>query len=174
MCFFDRVMRMVAAMALTVSLASCDSLPDLDNVFNPKKPLPGERKPVFSDGVPGVPQGVPPELVRGYQAPATEQPPSGPVQGEAPPVQQVEKPKPKPRPTRVAVPTRPPTSITVQPTTQAPAAAPAGVSAWPAPSAAGQQQQSNPPATQWPRSDQNAPPAPSPWPAAPPPGTFSR
>src|SRR5215831_5908407 len=35
-----------------------------------KKPLPGERKAVFPEGVPGVPQGVPPELVKGYQAPA--------------------------------------------------------------------------------------------------------
>src|SRR5205814_9808544 len=33
-----------------------------------KKPLPGERQPVFPEGVPGVPQGVPPELVKGYQA----------------------------------------------------------------------------------------------------------
>src|ERR1051326_7324671 len=36
-----------------------------------KKKLSGERKPVFPEGVPGVPQGVPPELVKGYQ-PAPE------------------------------------------------------------------------------------------------------
>jgi hypothetical protein len=30
-----------------------------------KKPLPGNRKPVFPDGVPGVEQGVPKELYKG-------------------------------------------------------------------------------------------------------------
>jgi len=30
---------------------------------------------VFESGVPGVPQGVPPELVKGYQQPADEPPP---------------------------------------------------------------------------------------------------
>src|SRR5437016_13777284 len=34
-----------------------------------KKPLPGERKAVFPEGVPGVPQGVPPDLVKGNQPP---------------------------------------------------------------------------------------------------------
>src|SRR5215475_12423365 len=37
-----------------------------------KKPLPGERKDVFPGGVPGVSQGVPPELTKGYQ-PAEQQ-----------------------------------------------------------------------------------------------------
>ena len=36
--------------------------------FNQKKPLPGERKAVFPEGVPGVPQGVPPEMVQGLSA----------------------------------------------------------------------------------------------------------
>jgi hypothetical protein len=36
-----------------------------------KKPLPGERKAVFPEGVPGVAQGVPPELMKGNQ-PAPE------------------------------------------------------------------------------------------------------
>ena len=36
-------------------------------IFNTKKKLPGERKAVFPEGTPGVPQGVPPELVKGYQ-----------------------------------------------------------------------------------------------------------
>ena len=39
------------------------------DIFDNKKPLPGERRAVFPEGVPGVPQGVPPELVKGYQAP---------------------------------------------------------------------------------------------------------
>jgi len=55
--------------------------------FNTKKPLPGERKAMFPTGVPGVSQGVPPELVEGYNEP------------EPPPPQVVEEqPKPKPKP----------------------------------------------------------------------------
>jgi len=55
--------------------------------FNTKKPLPGERKAMFPTGVPGVSQGVPPELVEGYHEP------------EPPPPQVVEEqPKPKPKP----------------------------------------------------------------------------
>jgi hypothetical protein len=177
---FDHVKQMVIALALGLSLASCDSLSDLENMFNNKKPLPGERKPVFSDGVPGVPQGIPPELVRGYQAPVdAQQPAAVTTPTEKPVAEPAEKPKPKPkpRPTTVAVPAGPPaTTITVGPKgSNTPAA---GASAWPTPPAAGQQppqQQANPSPPQWPPSSaQSAPPAPSPWPAAPPPGTFSR
>ena len=41
-------------------------------IFNTKKKLPGARKPVFPEGTPGVPQGVPQELVKGYQDPAAQ------------------------------------------------------------------------------------------------------
>lgn len=48
-----------------------DSLSDMVHDFNPlgasKKPLPGERRAVFPEGVPGVQQGVPTEMVRGSQ-----------------------------------------------------------------------------------------------------------
>ena len=40
--------------------------------FDTKTKLPGERKPVFPSGVPGVPEGVPPELVKGNQQPVVE------------------------------------------------------------------------------------------------------
>jgi hypothetical protein len=50
-----------------------DSLSDMVHDFNPlgtaKKPLPGERRAVFPEGVPGVQQGVPTEMVRGDQPP---------------------------------------------------------------------------------------------------------
>src|SRR5258708_30627334 len=49
-------------------LSACDSLDTFD-VFDSKKKLAGERKPVFPEGVPGVASGVPPELVRGYHEP---------------------------------------------------------------------------------------------------------
>ena len=37
------------------------------DLFNSKKKLPGDRKPVFPQGVPGVAQGIPQELVKGNQ-----------------------------------------------------------------------------------------------------------
>ena len=80
---------MAALLALGVTLSGCETF-DPMSIFDPKKPLPGERKAVFPSGVPGVPQGVPPELVEGYQPPP--EPP--PQVAEAPP----EKPKPRPRP----------------------------------------------------------------------------
>src|SRR5215510_3770704 len=55
-------------LALGVTLSGCESF-DPTEWFNTKKKLPGERKAVFPEGVPGVPQGVPPELVQGYQPP---------------------------------------------------------------------------------------------------------
>src|SRR5947209_6497097 len=70
-----------AALALGLALAGCDSfdpldkLSELDIMGTSKKPLPGERRPVFDSGVPGVPQGVPPELVKGYQPPSEAPPP---------------------------------------------------------------------------------------------------
>jgi len=52
-----------------LTLAGCESF-DLTNLIpDSKKKLPGERREVFPGGVPGVSQGVPPELTKGYQAP---------------------------------------------------------------------------------------------------------
>jgi len=73
----------VAALAAGLAASGCSGSGGLSNalnnfdpesLFNQKKPLPGDRKAVFPEGVPGVPQGVPPELTRGYQPPA-EPPP---------------------------------------------------------------------------------------------------
>src|SRR5215470_20427003 len=65
-----------------------DRVQDMLGDFNPfgtaKKPLPGERRAVFPEGVPGVQQGVPPDLVRGNQQ-ATEPPPAAaPAPGPEP------------------------------------------------------------------------------------------
>src|SRR5258707_9317337 len=49
-------------------LSACESL-DTFEIFDSKKKLAGERKPVFPEGVPGVAAGVPPELVKGYREP---------------------------------------------------------------------------------------------------------
>jgi hypothetical protein len=89
-----RTVLIASLIASGVMLGGCSSM-DPTEWFNTKKPLPGERKAMFPDGVPGVPQGVPPELVEGYREP------------EPPPPQVVEekpKPKPKPRPKQAAAP----------------------------------------------------------------------
>lgn len=91
-------------------LAGCDSFDptemfDIEGIFNTKKKLPGDRKAVFPEGTPGVPQGVPPELVRGaQQQPQSETTQSVPQQAavqepagaEAKPEEKA-KPKPKPK-----------------------------------------------------------------------------
>jgi len=69
-----------AAIALGLLLAGCDSFDPLDkfqdwDLLSSKTPLKGDRKEVFPTGVPGVPQGVPPDMVKGYQPPPEAPPP---------------------------------------------------------------------------------------------------
>jgi hypothetical protein len=69
-----RSQRLIAAavlIALAGALAGCSSglsgfdPSDLLDWLDTKKKLPGERKPVFPDGVPGLEQGVPKDLYKG-------------------------------------------------------------------------------------------------------------
>jgi hypothetical protein len=88
---------LIALLPLTLALGGCetssfwdsansasDRFQDMLGSFNPfgtsKKPLPGERRAVFPEGVPGAQQGVPPELMRGNQqaGDALAQPPPAP------------------------------------------------------------------------------------------------
>src|SRR5437764_4897285 len=78
----------LAVMTLTLGLAGCGggggNIGDLvDTVTglipDTKKALPGERRAVFPEGVPGVPQGVPPELVKGYQQESATATPAEPA-----------------------------------------------------------------------------------------------
>ncbi|MBR1151965.1 hypothetical protein [Bradyrhizobium sp. JYMT SZCCT0428] len=65
--------RLIAAtvlIAFSSALAGCSSLGNFDptdmlDFLDTKKKLPGERKPVFPDGVPGLEQGVPKDLYKG-------------------------------------------------------------------------------------------------------------
>jgi hypothetical protein len=52
-----------------------DMFQDWDLLGSSKRPLQGDRRAVFPEGVPGVPQGVPPEMMKGYQAPVDPPPP---------------------------------------------------------------------------------------------------
>ncbi|QTL04592.1 hypothetical protein J5J86_04445 [Aquabacter sp. L1I39] len=47
-------LRLAIVMALGLGVASCESLEKLNPFEEKKPPLPGERKPVFPNGVPGV------------------------------------------------------------------------------------------------------------------------
>src|ERR1700693_2283129 len=108
----------LAVMTLGLGVAGCSSggggIGDLvdkvsDFIPNTKKPLPGERKAVFPEGVPGVPQGVPPELVKGYQAapetvvtPETAAAQAGTRPGQSKGAKAVEPKNPKPKPKKTA------------------------------------------------------------------------
>src|SRR6266545_8358426 len=107
-------LRPVAALTIGLALAGCSSFDptDLADWISPKKPLPGERRAVFPEGVPGVPQGVPPELTKGYQESqaAEANVAAAPVVIRPEPA----KPKPKPKPKAASAPPRPATQAPAQ------------------------------------------------------------
>ena len=67
----QRLIAAIVVIALSGALAGCSSSlsnwdpTDLLDFLDTKKKLPGERKPVFPDGVPGLEQGVPKDLYKG-------------------------------------------------------------------------------------------------------------
>lgn len=147
--------------ASAAMLAGCESF-DMDKLdvfgLSEKKKLPGERRPLFPEGVPGVTQGVPPELVKGRQPP-----PAADVAVAEPAKPAAEKPKPKAQ-AKPRVATKP-TRLIVGPEANAPAAAPA-------PATNSQQGGTNAP---WPSTTAQQPqPSASPWPSSPQSGTFQR
>jgi hypothetical protein len=56
-----RLLRLVLAALFVIGLAGCETLDNLNPFQEKKTPLPGERKPVFSSGVPGVEFNAPPQ-----------------------------------------------------------------------------------------------------------------
>ena len=66
----QRLVSAAVLIALSSALTGCGSMTgwdpsDLLDFLDTKKKLPGERKPVFPEGVPGLQQGVPKELYKG-------------------------------------------------------------------------------------------------------------
>jgi hypothetical protein len=127
--------------------------------FNTKKPLPGDRKALFPEGVPGVARGVPPEIVKGNQPPPdAEDTTQSALQVEEPKPKPKVKPKPKAA-AKAAPPASRPTAVTVQ-------------RPEPPPQQQSQQQpqQQQPGGAQWPDppSSQSQPPAAVQWPDPPP------
>lgn len=83
-----RTPRLIAAavlIAFSGALGGCSSggfdPSDLMDFLDTKKKLPGDRKPVFPEGVPGLEQGVPKDLYKGAQ----QQPDQPPVDAAAVP-----------------------------------------------------------------------------------------
>ena len=66
----QRLIATAVLIALSGTLAGCGSTAgfdpsDLLDFLDTKKKLPGDRKPVFPEGVPGLEQGVPKDLYKG-------------------------------------------------------------------------------------------------------------
>lgn len=86
-----RTPRLIAAavlIAFTGVLGGCSSFDpsDLLDFLDTKKKLPGDRKPVFPEGVPGLEQGVPKELYKGAeQEPDPNAPAVAALPAEPPP-----------------------------------------------------------------------------------------
>lgn len=182
----NRIAGAALLLAFGLALGSCEDF-DMDKLdvfhLNEKKKLPGERKDIFPGGVPGVTEGVPPELVKGHQPPpetATALPAEDEAAKKAAAVEPEQEAKPKPKKAaskpKAHVAKRAPARVTVKPAAQ-PAApqAPAQQteasgtqSPWPAQNPQSQGTGTNAP---WPSTTA---PQPSPWPSAPASGTPSQ
>ncbi len=161
----QRILLLAVIVGVMPVLAGCaDFDPDKLDIFglNDKKKLPGDRKPLFPEGVPGVSQGIPPEYLKGNQPPPeTAQTipaePDNKAAGAAPgkktaAVEPAEKPKAKAKP-------KPKATAKRKAKPNATAAAPAAQSQ---PAASDQQ------LAPWPTQGQTT--TNSPWPSAPAPG----
>lgn len=157
----------VPLLCMGLALTGCESFDPAYLFPDTKKKLPGERRDVFPDGrIPGVTQGIPPEMIKGNPAQQAAENPA-PVQQAATPAPE-EKPKAKARPRKQTA-SRPaaPDVAQDEPQTQQRTARPASSGNWPAPQPG--QIQRPPQAAQ-----QQQPPAGSAWPAPPASGTFTR
>jgi hypothetical protein len=167
------LVRTGALLALAAVLASCtkggqfDPTTLLDNdMFDTKKPLTGQREPVFPNGVPGATTGIPADLYKGYQPPPDQAADNGdgvgavtaaaPAEKEPPKAEPKARPKPKPKPKVARAPEQPHTTISI------------GLNKKPKPAEQQQAQQPQAAQTAWPNPNQTAQPAQSAWPAPPP------
>src|ERR1700704_2113753 len=110
-----RLIALAVVVALSGALAGCGGggmssfdPSDLLDFLDTKKKLPGERKPVFPEGVPGLEQGVPKELYKGsaqeridrqnaQATAAAAAPPPAPPPRKSPPPRVMGRPPPRPR-----------------------------------------------------------------------------
>jgi hypothetical protein len=144
----------IVLVATAALVSGCESLENLGSLFDTKTKLPGERKPVFPEGVPGVTPGVPPEMVKGYREPVETPSPAAALAEE--PRAAEAKPKPKPKPHAIQAAAKPQPAPVAQQAAAPPPAPASATAPWPSP----QQQPQQPPQ--------------APWPSAPSSGTISR
>jgi hypothetical protein len=177
-----RSQRLIAAsvlIALSGALVGCSSglsnfdPTDLLDFLDTKKKLPGERKPVFPDGVPGLEQGVPKELYKGSRQEQIDQQNAQAAAATATPP-----PAEEPKSKRAAKGKPPATASTAPSAAQDPDAAPAeeegGTAAAPPapkPKKIARRRTTAPPPDQ---PAQSQPQSSSPFPAPMPSGTFTR
>lgn len=192
-----RAVLIAGLLAVSAAVSGCSSGFDVDKLdvfgLGNKPKLPGERKPLFPEGVPGVSQGVPSHLVKGNQPTAdtaltgvssTQAAAAAPPNtatgsaaasetGAAPRASPVTRARSRPKPNVVRAPSSEPAGVTVQPASQpsprsstSQASTGANQAPWPAPSP--QATGANAP---WPSAPSTTT---APWPDAPAPGTFSR
>ena len=96
----QRLIATAVLIALSGALAGCGSTGNFDpsdllDFLDTKKKLPGERKPVFPDGVPGLEQGVPKELYKGSAQERLDQQNAQATAAVAAPPPEAEEPKSK-------------------------------------------------------------------------------
>ena len=164
----QRLIATAVLIALSGALAGCGSTAgfdpsDLLDFLDTKKKLPGDRKPVFPEGVPGLEQGVPKDLYRG----ARQDDPNAQAAAAAPPPAEEPKSKrgAKSKGKQAAVPAAAPADPDAAPEEEGSTAA-----APPAPKPAKIVRKR----TTAPQPDQSAAPAQSAFPAPMPSGTFTR
>jgi hypothetical protein len=194
------VFRIGMVLAAASVLAACtkggqfDPTVLLDNdMFDNKKPIKGQREPVFPNGVPGIQSGIPADLYKGYQPPPDQAADNGlpaangtaasgtaangaatnivPAAEEPPKAEArlERKPKPKPKRRLARAPAARRTEISVglrRPKPVAQQAEQSSPTAWPAPPSTAQTQSSQ---GGWPAAPSTAAaqPAQTAWPAPP-------
>lgn len=172
-----RLVLVSLAMSAGLSLAACDSVDrftdTMTGLFDTKKRLPGDRKAVFPEGVPGVTQGVPQEYLPASKQPEEANDPAAqegqaPAQTKSAETPAENKPARKPRPRAAEAPKKP---VEQEKPATAETAKPAQAQApWPQQQQTQSQSQSQ---TAWPQQQKSGSTT-APWPDAPPAGTFSR
>ncbi|MDF3810244.1 hypothetical protein, partial [Rhodopseudomonas sp. BAL398] len=99
----QRLISLAVLVALSSALAGCGSMggfdpTDMFDFLDTKKKLPGDRRPVFPEGVPGLEQGVPKDLYKGSQQEMIDQQNAAAAGAtEAAPAPPPEQPKPQRR-----------------------------------------------------------------------------
>ena len=86
---FRSARNLLLAAALSLGLAGCESgaLDFLDFMSPSKKPVPGERKPVFPAGIPGIEYNAPPAQPTNTNIPLSMAPQTPATPPEAAPAQ---------------------------------------------------------------------------------------